>query len=267
MRKSRTKISFFAFQDIITATTGILVLITIILTFFIKAGDEDPLSVPGIDELLAENAGLISEINDLTGAIADLEKILEEWDGKDLNEIKIDIQKLKDLIRKYENNLKGLSGPEGDVRDLINERDEKNDEYDDLVRRLDGIEAAIKNHNEALANIADPNKLFIIPEIPPGKKLLYIVLSAGKLELIEFVGENVNRQLFNNQGALTAQLRNMMPKQDYHIMFFVKPSGIQRFLELNGGMLRPGNPAPVSDLGFKLIGWEPLEEEKELDFK
>jgi len=263
MRKSRTKISLFAFQDIITATTGILVLITIILTFFIKAGGKPP----DIDELIKENAGLISEINNLTGAIADLEIILEEWGGKDLNEIKIDIQKLKDLIRKYENNLKGLSGPEGDVRDLINERDEKNDEYDDLVRRLDGIEAAIKNHNEALANIADPNKLFIIPEIPPGKKLLYIVLSAGKLELIEFVGENVNRQLFNNQDALTAQLRNMMPKQDYHIMFFVKPSGIQRFLELNGGMLRPGNPAPVEDLGFKLIGWEPLEEEKELDFK
>ena len=153
------------------------------------------------------------------------------------------------------------------MRDLLKDRDGLIGKYKDLVERLDGIEAAIKRHNEALANIADPNKLFIIPEIPPGKKLLYIVLSAGKLELIEFVGENVNRQLFNNQDALTDQLRNMMPKQDYHIMFFVKPSGIQRFLELNGGMLRPGNPAPVSNLGFNLIGWEPLEEEKELDFK
>ena len=266
MRKSRTKISFFAFQDIITATTGILVLITIILTFFIKAGEKEPPSGPDIDELLKENAGLISEINNLKGAIADLEIILEEWDGKDLNKIKIDIQKLKDLIRKYENNLIGLNGPEGDVRDLINDRDGLIGKYKDLVDKLDGIEDAINQHNETLANIADPNKLFIIPEIPPGKKLLYIVLSAGKLELIEFVGENENRQLFNNQDALTDQLRNMKPKQDYHIMFFVKPSGIQHFLDLNGGMLRPGNPAPVSNLGFKLIGWEPLEEEKELDF-
>ena len=79
MRKSRTKISFFAFQDIITATTGILVLITIILTFFIKAGEKEPPSGPDIDELLKENAGLISEINNLKGAIADLEKIIEKW--------------------------------------------------------------------------------------------------------------------------------------------------------------------------------------------
>ena len=267
MRKSRTRISFFAFQDIITATTGILVLITIILTFFIKAGANETLSGPDIDDLVAENTRLIAEINNLIRIIADLELILEEWGDKDSNKIKIDIQKIKDFIRNYENKLKGLNGPEGAVRDLIEDRNGLSDKYNDLVGRLNGIKAAIKKHNEALANIANPNKLFIIPEIPPGKKLLYIVLSAGKLELIEFVGENVNRQLFNNQDALTAQLRNIMPKQDYHIMFFVKPSGIQRFLELNGGMLRPGNPAPVSDLGFKLIGWEPLEEEKELDFK
>lgn len=267
MRKSRIKISFFAFQDIITATTGILVLITIILTFFLKAGGQEPFSGPDIDELQAENARLISEINNLTGAIADLEIIGEKWGSKDTNTIKIDIQKLKDLIRRYEKNLKGLSGPEGEMRDLIKDRDGLFDKYNGLVNELNGIKDAIEKLNEDLASIGDPNTLLIIPETPPGKKLLYIVLSAGKLELIEFIGENEDRKLFNQKGALMAKLRDLMPKQDYHIMFFVKPSGIQLFLEMNGGMLRPGNPAPVNDLGFKLIGWEPLEEGKELDFK
>ena len=267
MRKSKTKISFFAFQDIITATTGILVLITIILTFFIKAGGKEPLSGPKKETLETENIGLNAQIGNLKVAIADLEEIIKKWGSKDAGQIEIEIQRQKDLISKYEDILKGLSEEGVKVRKMIDVLNMLKMQHTELVNRLEDIQKQVRDHREALADITKPNRVFIIPEIPPGKKLLYIVLSAGNVELIELIGENKNRRPLNNRATLLALLRNLMPKQEYHIMFFVRPSGIQDFLGLNGGMLRPGLPAPVSDLGFKLIGWEPLGEDVELEFR
>ena len=100
-----------------------------------------------------------------------------------------------------------------------------------------------------------------------GKKLIIIVVAKNDYELFEFIGDKQENHNFNNKPNLLAHLKTKQNPLDFHIVFFVKPSGVDDFMALNGGLLKPKNPTPVKDIGFLDLGWGPIAEKFTLDFR
>ena len=265
-KKSGVKISFFAFQDIITSTTGILILITIILTFFIKAGGVP--SGPDPDEIQDEIAKMKWDIDETQQTINNLTGMIDKWGELVPAEVQGEIDALEITLEGLENELENLGEDQEEVRILVETLNRLKKKGEELTGEHQAILAEIEELKKTIDNIDKANKLFMIPQVPNGKKLLLIVLAAAKLEVIEFTppadGADPVRKVFNNRVDLLGHLGTKDPKAEYHVVFFVRPSGIKHFMLLNGGKINPNLPKPVHTLGFQAIGWEPLEEDVEL---
>jgi prefoldin subunit 5 len=263
MRKNNLKISFFAFQDIITSTTGILILITIILTFFIKAGGAP--SGPDPDQIQDEIAKMKWDIDETKQTINNLTGMIAKWGTLDPAVVQAEIEDLEEKLGALENELENLGEDQEEVIRLVEMLARLKKKGEELAGEHQRILTEIEDLKKTINNIDKAKKLFMIPEVPGGKKLLLIVLAAAKLEVIEFAPPaDPVRKVFNNRGDLLGHLGTKNPKDKYHVVFFVRPSGIKHFMLLNGGKINPNRPKPVHDLGFPAIGWEPLEEDVEL---
>ena len=106
-KKPSLKISFFAFQDIITSTTGILILITLILTFFLNAeavlGESD-----SVDDLKEKLKKIEQKITQTQADITKLEKLLAEWGDADPKKLAEEIEKLKQELAKLQSEIDDL---------------------------------------------------------------------------------------------------------------------------------------------------------------
>jgi len=264
MRKRNTvKISFFAFQDIITSTTGILILITLILTFFLNAesiiGESDDLS-----ELENKLANIEKTIDGNRKEIEQLDDVLNNWAHYDPQNLAKEIKDLQGKKDAIGNRVAQLRIDQADaialatalttarangqaIQYLIND-------VTDRINALDGEAKRMKN-----ANILFPN----LSSSLTNKRLLLIVLTAGKLDLIEFSGGRKLKKSFPSRASLKTYLETKTPAAVHHLVFFVKPSGIDSFNRLHGNKLKGGSSV-VARMGFKYIGWDVLEEDVEL---
>ena len=267
MRNKLLRISFFSFQDIITATTGIIILITIILTFFLKSEDFRPSTGPTINEVINNNIQLNQEIEELTSSIQTLENIVTEWSKRDLQSILQKIEDLRVQSEKYDNQINNLKDGEENLVQLVENLNNIKLKYTNLVSQSIALNGDLSGLKSEQTHVENPNIIFIIPEIPDEKRIFYVVISNDTFVIYLYNSNNTKRKVFNSNESFLEYMKNNSNKEITHIVFFIRPSGIDKFIGINGGMLRPGLPAPISDLGYKYIGWQPLPEQINLEFR
>jgi len=268
-KKNKTKISLFAFQDIITSTTGILILIAIILTFFLKIGADKvgtppptgpaPQDLPGLTNMIAA----IEEGNDHTNGV------IATWAGRNSAQIESDIEGVIDRINQYSNRVNEINANNTEAAALTAANQAKTNSITHREMELARITNEIARIQGTVRSFAAANRLFVIPEIPLGKNLILVVLGGKKIELVELaIGAGGKPQTkkdeFKEPGmraALLDALRVRTPKNKYHVVLYVRPSGMGDFKQLT---LFGGDE--IRNLGFSSLGWDPLEETAVLDF-
>lgn len=260
------KISFFAFQDIITAITGILVLITLILTLFINnpsafsKGDgtlEDPLMTE-LNEILEELNRVNSENKARQMLLTDAatapnaERLDQEIDSikSQVGDVKreLELTQKKLVHKQYE--AAALAAQLGLTRN-----DKEKESLSELEDNNENMQTTVLDMKKRMESIIRAkNQLWLIPDnAPQTKDNLMVVVSEEGASVEKFAAPDT-RQEFKGSSA-PGQFLTAMKNWDsrgVHLVFYVRPSGIRLFNFCK---------AKAQEAGFT-VGYDAVEEDK-----
>ena len=259
-KKPSLKISFFAFQDIITSTTGILILITLILTFFLNAdavlGESD-----SVDDLKEKLKKIEQKITQTQADITKLEKLLAEWGDADPKKLAEEIEKLKQELAKLQSEIDDLGEDAKEALKLAAMLAMVQQRAMDLDEKIMEIKQAMAEMQTKAREAAAANILF--PSLDPrlvNQKLLLVVLGRGKYELFQYNAGGRTGVRYSTLSALTGALK-AKAGSSFQLVFFVRPSGLDDFIAIHGPAVTRGRPSDITRMGYRSIGWDALDED------
>jgi hypothetical protein len=298
-------VSFFAFQDIITAVIGILVLITLILALEVreKPPEEGNQSLAPSQveiDLSEENNG-----TDFKALIAQQKKKNQEFQhivteeteilADQIQKLQIAVTELKEKVQNIESSAdpalveqmkKVIEDLEADLSFTKNNISELEKEKNGLKDQLDSNPMAFMNEEEKTEYVERlmsdveqlekqvKNDVRVIPEeTNTTLKPVLVSISANELSIGEFNKEQITTA-FSRDSFVGELLRGYKQynKDTHYIVFFFKPSACQMTVPVptREGLLDQLELFDTAlgyaqNLGFK-FGWEPIHEEAALIF-
>ena len=256
-RNNGANVSFFAFQDIITAVTGILILIVILMVLMLRtptAAAPDPIeaetrSLAEIEKLIQEAISKIREfstvdfnidgesIEDLEDEIRDLEKQLES-EGNSLHLTLI--MKVADLESRLKSTLAKIT--------------EMDQQRTDLTETLSEFETVLSEKEIIVSEASSTPQLWLKMSVTDKAPIPFEVSSNGIIQRsLEDPGFKLAVRPENISQPLRDTAKDADSSTDYYV-FFIRPSGITYVDEIE---------SLVAQEGFDL-GLRPLAEELEL---
>jgi len=269
------KISFFAFQDIITSVSGILILVVLLLgTYLDSVSDATP------QAKWESNKMLENKLKQLEQEVAELVKTLDEsrisLNAVDPDAVKRKIGILSNSIVglnekigsiKQENQEKtklrddqigkaGLKAFAEKVKEIETSNDEKRAKSETLRQEHDWLVLKVRQSASKVAvSQADKNKIWLHPDNKPSTKAPIIVfLGAPENKAWEF--DNPKNQIIlpNSENEIVAKLEKFLKKYDKHgtsIVIYVQPDAVPLFKKIREF---------TQDKAGYDVGWDALEE-------
>lgn len=271
-----SKISFFAFQDIITSVTGILILVTLILTLYLNPPEIDTAELTRLARTLAE---LTTQADARQALNVESQRrwvlITSTPDAKlaqETADLETAVQRAAAVLhaaREAADRARRREETEADRLGLTELRERVrrwSDEADRLFKTNAVLESAIEQATRATeaardrltAAQANAHKLWLIPDPDPSGKIAALVIVSGEHVSLESADDPTRRrQIAAGAGALGLEdwLQRHDPAQDY-LVFYVRPSGIRWFETLR---------KTARDAGFD-VGHDAIEEDREIQF-
>jgi len=275
-----TRISFFAFQDIITSVSGILILVTLILATDIRElqTDQGQDADTRLQEKLLETLTLQRDVDQ---RIRDLQELLVAADtAPSVEKLQADIQRLQaELEDETRSNRQladrlaamraaneerdrrlGITGASDRLREIRDQIAATKGELDRLRERERLLEKDVLEAQAVLLKLkGQQGKLWLIPDKKVTTKTpVLAVVSGNGVRLEEFNKPEASKEFHGPRAE--AQFRSHLDKYDkasYYLVFLVRPSGIGLFDDL-------------SDLSRKLgfeVGFDALDENVEVRFQ
>ena len=271
-----SRVSFFAFQDIITSVTGILILVTLILALYVNE------ATPVTSEQTELKQKLIASLRELQTVSAqvaqrqtNLAALAATPDPARLSE---DIRQLQDQLSAQSNRMSALEKNQaeqqaaaavkaeqlgltdlreraGTVRKHLESQQLTNAVLAETVAETERQQQEIK---EKIEKAESEHKLWLLPEISPtGKQPVLVVVSGTKVTCDRFNQPAGHREFTGARAVaeFTAGLRQWTAGGDY-LVFYVRPSGIDAFNRCSAAAKRAG---------FQ-IGYDAVEENKQVIF-
>lgn len=278
-RSFDSKISFFAFADIITAVSGMLIFITLLLATDLgrPTNSQAPSSDPELDRQLKETLtrqvevdasnqrlqGLLAaantapdpnklqaDIGRLRAELADekskhagmSEELAASQSALDTQDKLLGITDVRAQIKKEAEDLDAIGRDESKVRDQIAA----------LGHEIDSVQSKIRKLH------AREGQVWLIPDRTsnPKEPILAVVSGTG-LRIDRFNHPELSQE-FKKSGArsgLESYLKQAK-SQDQYVVFLIRPSGIALFKDL---------VRTARDNGFE-VGFDALEEDREIHF-
>jgi hypothetical protein len=268
-----TRVSFFAFQDIITSVTGILILVTLILALYVN--ESTPVSSEQ-QELKQKLAASLRELQTVSAQVAqrqtNLAALASTPDPARLHE---DIRQLQDQLTAQSNRMSALEKNQAEQQAAAAVKAEKLG-LTDLRERAGTVRAQIESQqitNAALIQtVAETERqqkelkekieksereVWILPGPPTGKQPVYVVVSSTKITCDRANQPGAHREFAGARAVadFTAGLRQWARNTDY-FLFYVRPSGINVFKRCSDA---------AKTAGFQ-IGYDAVEEDKQVIF-
>jgi hypothetical protein len=274
-----TKISFFAFQDIITAVSGILILVTLILATDLDrpssrtTQDADPELERKLSETLRQQAEVDTKNRNLQELLAAAET------APAAEKLETDITRVRAQLAEERRQLAGVaeqlaaSQSTLEARDrtlgltdlkaqiqrviqeaeaLAREETKVRDEMARLDQRVTGVQSKLLKLRER------EGKLWLIPDKTSTTKepILAVISAAGaKLERFDQPDQTKEFSKSNARAGFDSYLRKWNTNDQY-VVFLIRPSGIALFDSL---------VKMARAQGFE-VGFDALEEDKEVYF-
>jgi hypothetical protein len=279
LRSFDSKITFFAFADIITAVSGMLIFITLLLATDLGR-PTDNRSQAAQAELNRQLQETLTKQAEVDAETRNLQQLLSAANtAPDPDKLQSDISRLRTELASEKSKHAGLAEQlaaskstldERDkvlgitaVRETIQERAEElqamartnatiRDETAALEKKIASVETKIKKLR------AREGQVWLIPDRQTKTKepILAVVSSSG-LTLERFDHPELTKS-FNKEGAhagLESYLKRANPAGQY-VVFLIRPSGIGEFKEL---------VEVARSSGFE-VGFDALEEDREIHF-
>ena len=251
-----TRISFFAFQDIITSVSGILILVTLIL-----AADLDKItdgtsseSNPEFERQLAE---LIQSQNQLELENQRMQKNLAEAESlPNAEKLQQDIASLKTQLEFEQKQVSALD-TEGQKREIASRQQEVTLGLSNLRQTIESIKKEteqLAQKNLTVAKQAEQlrhqlevvqtkllkvksreGQVWLIPEASNSTKEPILVVASGQGIIVERFDRPDLRKTFpiSEAGTKFKSYISSLSKIQQYFVFYVRPSGIELFNELS----------------------------------
>ncbi|MBT3638048.1 MAG: hypothetical protein HN531_14005 [Opitutae bacterium] len=283
--------SFFAFQDVITAVLGILILIALQLSFSINVvkGEEgnkestDDTTITEEEfldhqskrknlevtlsqlrernrELMRKKQAILSSGQSAKGLENSLEILRAEVEQltKDYNAFLKTLAQKEKTLREEANKL-GLSSVQDEVSELLKKSEKEHKEIAALKRKIEDLNSRLSDSmNDLSAEKSKRNSLWMIPErSDDGKDPLLVTIDDRNMRFEEFDKPESLRVL--RTSSLTSSFKSGVESYStrrFKIVFLFKPSGAHYFkkiIEL------------AKELGFE-VGYDPIEESQKVIF-
>jgi hypothetical protein len=284
--------SFFAFQDVITAVLGILILIALQLSFSVNVvkGEEGNNEGSIDDSIISEEEFLDNQIkrNGLEAKLAELRQRNREIINRKQailsagqsaqgieNSLQIVRAQVDQLVKDHESfrralaqkeqtlreeaaNL-GLSAVQFEVAELSYKTEEDSKGIAALKRRLQELSSTLsESMSDLSAEKRKKDSVWMIPERSnDGKSPLLVTIDGTNMRFEEFDKPESLRVL--RTSSLTSSFKSAVKSYDSRrvkVVFLFKPSGVDYFkkiIEL------------AKDLGFE-VGYDPIEESHKVIF-
>lgn len=257
-RRGTSPFSLFAFQDIITATTGIVVLLLLMMTLELLTRSSRAESA--VDQELVKQAqqtldnarARISDLRSQLSAVQQPLNVLASADAEELDRRERRLAREKELL---EHSLAELTRTEKRVvaahqQALAEQFDRKGD-----FQRLDDLRSEVESIKEKMDGLRRENRL-IYNQSPGTSRTAWIIDVGGSRLLVAQAGETptVHQTMSGSEAMILTEFRKftdrLSPTSDY-LVFLVRPSGIDLFFQLR-------DEVELNDVtfGFDLIGEE-----------
>ena len=273
--------SFFAFQDIITAAAGIMILVTLIMALDIG---EPP--TPPSPELAQQNPELQTEltrlIHQLTLAGQTNSQLRSQWvevqKRPNPKEVQRDIERLTNEVDRAQQKIKQDEDKARSANDAVKEEDRRLG-LDGLRNQLNEIQAGMEGlskkvviakqqtavleqqirqiRSHLLVVKSREGQLWLVPDPNATTKEPILVVISGKDLTVERFDRPSERVTLTGQTSLEFKARlTQYNKLNQYFVFYIRPSGIATFDQINDFS---------KDAGFD-IGYEPLAESQVIHF-
>ncbi|MBI4327671.1 MAG: hypothetical protein HY674_20765 [Chloroflexi bacterium] len=278
---SGLRISFFAFQDIVTSVTGILILMTLILTLYLNSSallsEMAALEPTPLQRKLAQALEQVGRLNAQNEALQ--QNLATAAATPDTNRLQADIETLQQQITRASSSLTraqtrlteqqqaerekettlglaDLGQHAEEIKQEIQTLRQTNQaaqvEIKDLEKRNQQIEAKAEKARQGAP------KLWLVPEADvSGKEPLLVTVSGAKIVCERFDKPEARKEMPAAEGdRLFADFLNgLQPAKDY-LVFYVRPSGIGLFKRCR---------STARNAGFD-VGYDAVEENKQIQF-
>ncbi len=253
-RSQGVNVSFFAFQDIITSVTGILILIVILLVLMIQSPGVLDIPVERPNNLtLAELEALIAEAKQ---KYIDFEELKQKTAGATDSQLKAEIQGIKDSLNAdVDPRGKGLQAEleaaEKEVVEVEKEATKLEDEKEEIAGTVAEIKGEVDSKADGLAKALESSDIWL--KIGDSDKTpLPIVVDGAGIDVLDFA--DPEKKTRHTAGSMITEFSKIMDQSDSatsYFVFFVKPSGIANLQQFR---------AIVQQSDFSL-GYSPINEE------
>jgi hypothetical protein len=274
-----SKISFFAFQDIITAVSGILILVTLILATDLekplqsRSENADPKLEQQLQEILRQQLEADAQNSRLQQLLAAAEA------APALEKLEADVSRLRSQLSDEQNKqtsiadqmtanqkateardkILGLSDLKATIQHTIQEAESIAQKDAKVRSEMDGQEQEVARAQYRLLKLRQrEGQLWLIPDKSTTTKEPILVTVSGSGAIIErFDHPDQRRELdaANADSEFESYLNKSKPLDQY-VVFLIRPSGIALFQELLKS---------ARDKGFD-VGFDALEENKQIHF-
>jgi len=279
LRSFDSKITFFAFADIITAVSGMLIFITLLLA--------TDLGRPTDNRTQAVNAELERQLNETLAQQADadaanrgLQNLLTAANTAPLpDKLQSDISRLRAELAEEKSKHAGLVEELDTSRTNLAERDRvlgitavreriaaRDRETDEIARK----ETTVRQQTVALENQipgieekilkyrAREGELWLIPDRTGNTKEPVLAIVSGKELQIARFNQPDQTEKFSKGGARSGfkSYLGRIKSEKQYVVFLIRPSGIDLFRDL---------VEVARDSGFE-VGFDPLEEDRQIHF-
>jgi hypothetical protein len=274
-----TKISFFAFQDIIVCVSGILVLVTLILateldrTTSRATNDADPELERKLSDVLRQQAETDAKNQNLQGLLAaadtapaaeklelDIAQLRAELTEERMRHASVTEQLAasKSAIEARDRTL-GLTDLEAQIKRTIQEAESLVRQESEVRKEMASLEQQVASVELKLLKLRErEGKLWLIPDKSSTTKepILATVSSSGvKVERFDHPADAQEFSRSSARSGFESYLVKARPVDQY-VVFLVKPSGIELFERL---------VQVARAQGFE-VGFDALEENREIHF-
>jgi len=253
-RGGNARISFFSFQDIITSVTGILILITLILSFSLRTGDpqetEETRLARELQEMRERLGGIESENQQLQ------RRRLEAATLPDPRQLQSEVAALREEQSAIEKQKKQSEATLASARQQLERVLEQRKAAEQSRAEIDSTEVKIEELKQNLARArTNATVILALPdsEAQRSQKTPFAIVVDGE----RIRGQRLDgRQAVEAAAAsLSSALQAFDPDRDL-LVFFFRPSGVKWFESYR---------TAARHAGFE-IGYDAVEEHKQVVF-
>ncbi len=274
--RAATGISFFSFQDIVTSVTGILVLVTLILTLYLDRSAPGPSETEPLRRRLEVSLEQLRQLTARNEIAAKRQPALAA--PLDRSQLLDEIREWKDQARSFSNRVaasrrrvaeetldsekKAEQLGLGEAREragsveLELEQSQRNNSA--LAMEFAKLESLDVEMRRRIADATNRHRLWLLPD-RASTALQPVLVTVSRANLVsERFNQPSLRRAFPPDQAIplfAEALREWNPSRDY-LVFYVRPSGIELFIRCL---------ALAKSAGFQ-VGYDAVEENKEIIF-